>query len=256
LHVTLVLPAFNEARDLPALLERVDGALRGRTDYRVLVVDDGSTDGTAQAVLRLGERLPIQLLRHPRNLGLGAAVRTGLTHAAEGEGAVVTMDADNTQDPALIPGMVRRLEQGFDLVIASRFQPGGAEVGVPASRRFLSHTASAILRVLTPYPGVRDYTCGYRAYRAESLRGLIGVFGQGFVRETGFACMLELLLNFRALGARAMEVPLALRYDLKSGPSKIRVVRTVLRYAATVARGLLPLPWRVPRASRAGEPPL
>jgi dolichol-phosphate mannosyltransferase len=98
---------------------------------------------------------------------------------------------------------------------------------------------------------VRDYTCGFRLYRAETLRTLIGVFGaDAFLREQGFACMLELLLNLRELNVRVGEVPLVLRYDLKAGASKMRVLRTIRRYAVVMVRGFLPLSWRVaPRAA-------
>ena len=244
MKITLLLPAYNEEQDLPPLLERAGRALEGRADYRILVVDDGSKDGTAAAVRAAAQKLPITLIQHPRNMGLGAAMRTGLKAASKGEGAVVTMDADNSHDPELIHELVARLEQGYDVVIASRFQPGGQELGVPARRKLLSHTASSALRVLIRYPGVRDYTCGFRAYRVETLRNLIERFGDGFLRENGFSCMLELLLNLRSLRARASEVPLVLRYDLKTGASKMRVFRTVRRYVVTITRGFLPIGWR------------
>jgi len=244
LKVTLLLPAYNEAEDLPPLLERAGAALEGRADYRILVVDDGSQDGTADAVSEAAKRLPITLVQHPRNMGLGAAMRTGLKAAAQGEGVVVTMDADNSHDPELIHALVERLQEGYDVVIASRFQPGGQELGVPAHRRLLSHTAGAVLRIVIRYPGVKDYTCGFRVYRVETLRRLIETYGDGFLRENGFSCMLELLLNLRSLKVPASEVALVLRYDLKTGASKMRVFRTVWRYAVTVTRGFLPVRWR------------
>jgi dolichol-phosphate mannosyltransferase len=146
------------------------------------------------------------------------------------------MDADNSQDPALIHNMLERLNEGFDVVIASRFMPGSREVGVPALRRMLSHVSSAGLRLIVPYPGVRDYTCGFRVYRAEVLLRLIDTFGSSFVQERGFACMFELLLKLRVLGARISEVPLVLRYDLKVGISKMRIIRTMWRYSALLSR--------------------
>lgn len=141
--------------------------------------------------------------------------------------------------------MVERLGEGFDVVIASRFQPGAQEVGVPLFRVFLSHLSSAGIRTLVRYPGVRDYTCGFRVYRAETLRNLINTFGDNFIRENGFSCMFELLLNLRTLRACVSEVPLVLRYDLKEGASKMRILRTMWRYVITLTRGFLPLSWRV-----------
>jgi len=245
--ITLMMPAYNEEKDLPGLLERIERALADWADYRVLVVDDGSSDRTADLVREMATRMPVELIQHPRNLGLGAAMRTGLKAAASGSGFVVTMDADNSQGPELIRAMVARIEQGFDVVIASRFQPGSQEIGVPPYRKFLSHLSSAGIRLLVRYPGARDYTCGFRIYRVETLRRLIDMFGDDFLRENGFSCMLELLINLREVDARVAEVPLVLRYDLKEGPSKMRVLRTMWRYVVTLSRGFMPLAWRTPR---------
>ena len=245
MQITLMMPAYNEEKDLPGLLDRIERALADWADYRVLVVDDGSSDRTAELVREAAARMPVELIQHPRNLGLGAAIRTGLKAAASGSGVVVTMDADNSQGPELIRAMVERIGEGFDVVIASRFQPGSQEIGVPPFRKFLSHLSSAGIRLLVRYPGARDYTCGFRVYRAETLRRLIDLFGDSFVRENGFSCMLELLLNLREVEARVAEVPLVLRYDLKEGASKMRVLRTMWRYVVTLSRGFMPVAWRL-----------
>ena len=243
--ITIMMPAYNEEKDLPVLMERIQSALEGWANYRVLVVDDGSEDRTAEIVRDSATRMPAEMVQHPRNMGLGAAMRTGLKAAVQDSDIVVTLDADNSQDPELIRSMVERLGTGMDVVIASRFQAGAQEVGVPPFRKFLSHLSSAGIRMLIRYPGVRDYTCGFRAYRAETLRNLINTFGDNFLRENGFSCMFELLLNLRALQARVTEVPLVLRYDLKEGASKMRIMRTMWRYVVTLVRGLMPVSWRV-----------
>ena len=243
--ITIMMPAYNEEKDLPVLMDRIQSALEGWANYRVLVVDDGSEDRTAEIVRDSATRMPAEMVQHPRNMGLGAAMRTGLKAAVQDSDIVVTLDADNSQDPELIRSMVERLGTGMDVVIASRFQAGAQEVGVPPFRKFLSHLSSAGIRMLIRYPGVRDYTCGFRAYRAETLRNLINTFGDNFIRENGFSCMFELLLNLRALQARVSEVPLVLRYDLKEGASKMRIMRTMWRYVVTLVRGLMPVSWRV-----------
>ncbi len=240
-RLVVMMPAYNEERDLPGLLRRIEQALSSWADYHVLVVDDGSADRTAAIAREYAQRMPVRLIQHLRNKGLGAAIRTGLRAACQEGDIVVTLDADNSQDPALIRDMVARIHAGDDVVIASRFQPGSAEVGVPPYRVALSHIASAGIRVLAPYAGARDYTCGFRAYRAQTLRRLITRYGRNFVRENGFACMLEILLNLRRIGARVGEVPLVLRYDLKEGASKMRVLRTMWRYGVTLTRAHLPL---------------
>lgn len=236
-NITLIVPAFNEEADLPSLLTRIQHCMSRTDRYRVLVIDDGSSDRTAEIAREAASIMPVELIQHRDNQGLGAALRTGFQAAAVGEGVIVTMDADNSQDPALIRTMMERINEGIDVVIASRFLPESGELGVSALRRALSHLCSAALRVLVGYPQVRDYTSGFRVYRVEVIRRLIEVFGSsGFLRECGFACMLELLLRLQVLGATVREVPLVLRYDLKTGVSKMRILHTMWRYVVTLAR--------------------
>lgn len=229
-QITLILPAYNEEADLPALLARIKQSMSWAL-YRVIVVDDGSCDRTAKIARQFASHMPMELIQHPSNQGLGATIRTGLLAAASQDGVIVTMDADNSHDPSLIRSMVSQLEAGVEVVIASRFRSGAEEHGVPAFRRILSRLSSGMLRLAIGYPGVRDYTSGFRVYRAAVIRRLIDSFGESsFLRESDFACMLELLLKLREFGARVSEVPLVLRYDLKTGASKMRILRTAWRY--------------------------
>jgi dolichol-phosphate mannosyltransferase len=204
------------------------------------VVDDGSRDGTIAAARSFADRLSIEVVPHGVNRGLGAALRTGLTAALERASdadAIATMDADNTHDPALLPDMLRRLEEApADLVIASRYTPGGEEVGLTALRRVLSRGASLLLTLVAPVRGARDYTCGYRLYRAALLRRAAGAWGDRLIEEAGFTCMAEVLLKLGRGGARVAEHPLILRYDLKEGASKMKVLRTIGRYFVLARR--------------------
>ncbi len=238
-YVTVVLPAFNEAENLPPLLARVSAALK-RTGYnfKILVVNDGSTDGTADVLKNAPAECQVEVVSHPKNLGLGAAIRSGLLAATQRDGIVVTMDADNSHDPAIIVQMIQRIRDGYDLVIASRFQDGGRVIGLQLHRRFLSWAASSMMRVVCRYANVRDYTSGYRAYRASILRDLQTRYGTKLITENGFACMFELLLKLRSIGARATEIPLVLRYDQKVGPSKMPILRTIARYGVLTRKSV------------------
>ncbi len=240
----VALPAYNEERSLPALLERYAALApvlgqQGAT-LRVLVVDDGSRDGTIAAADRFKGRLALEVLPHGVNRGLGAALRTGLAgaleRAAEGD-LIATMDADNTHDPALLPEMWARMEgERADVVIASRYAPGGDEVGLTALRKLLSRGASLLLSLTVPVKGARDYTCGFRLYRASILRRAANAWGEKLVEETGFTCMAEVLLKLGRGGARVAEAPLVLRYDLKQGASKMKMMRTISRYFELIRR--------------------
>ena len=141
------------------------------------------------------------------------------------------MDSDNTHTPGLIAGMVEGIREGNDVMIASRFRPGARIMGVPLYRRALSILASWTFRLTFPTPNVRDFTSGYRAYRAGLLRKAFETYGDDFVAQSGFSCMVDILLKLRKLGAIMSERPLVLRYDFKYGVSKMHVLRTILGHA-------------------------
>jgi len=242
--IWMALPAYNEERSLPNLLERFVAIrpelAKAGVELRVLVVDDGSTDGTIAAAERFRDRLPLEVIPHGRNRNLGAGLRTGLTGAlercAEGD-LIATMDADNTHDPALLPLMREILERAHaDIVIASRYCPGGKEIGLTRLRQFLSRGASFLLTMVARVPGARDYTCGYRLYRASMLRRAFSVWGDRMIEEVGFVCMAEILVKLGRGGAKVTEAPLILRYDLKEGASKMKILQTISRYFVMARR--------------------
>lgn len=240
-HVWVVLPAYNEVRTLPSLLEAIDESMfEAGLAYRVIVVDDGSDDGTSEVAEEAAQRLPLVLERHPRNLGLGMTLRDGLLAAArlaDPKDLVVTMDADNSHSPELILRMVRLAREGHDVVIASRYRPGSRVRGVPFLRRALSYWGSWLLRILFPIPGVRDFTCGYRAYRAALLQRVIETDGEAFFDPEGFQCMVDILLKLRRNPDLIFgEVPFVLRYDLKEGASKMNVGRTLRNTLVLILR--------------------
>jgi dolichol-phosphate mannosyltransferase len=238
--VRVVLPAYNEARDVGPLLEAIDQAMfDDGLEYAIIVVDDGSVDGTLEEVERRAAFIPVEVLRHESNRGLGETIRDGLREAAtvcSERDIIVVMDADNTHLPGLIRAMTRRIQEGADVVIASRFRSGADVRGVPLHRRLLSRGASWILRAIFPIHGVRDYTCGYRAYRAPVLALAFERYGEEFINEDGFQCMVDILLKLRTLDVVFAEVPLILRYDQKAGASKMRVMSTVVNTLSLMAR--------------------
>lgn len=238
--VFVVLPAFNEEENLGPLLDSVREAMSAeRLSYEVIVVDDGSRDRTVEVAQSRAADMPLRVERHEVNQGLGWTIRDGLRAASSGcedDDIVIAMDADNTHPPGLMGSMVRLIREGNEVVIASRYQPGARVVGVPRFRRFLSWGAGTLFRAVFPIPGVKDYTCGYRAYRGRLLKGAFARYGDQLVSEGGFQCMVEILLKLHRLGAICREVPLVLRYDRKGGVSKMNVGRTVRRTLGLLVR--------------------
>jgi dolichol-phosphate mannosyltransferase len=243
-RVWTLLPAFNEALALPALLAGFsEVAALQDIDLRVLVVDDGSTDGSGDTAVGAARDLALDVLRHPANRGLGCALRSGFTRIlndASDQDAIVTLDADGSHPPELLPSLLAALEGPHQMVIASRYQPGASVRGVPLSRMAASLAARVLFRMFAPVPGVQDYTCGYRVYRAGALRVARAKVSE-LPREPGFASQVELLVTLARLGAKIREVPLKLRYDQKQSASNLRWVDAVagnLRVLRTARRAL------------------
>jgi dolichol-phosphate mannosyltransferase len=240
----VALPAYNEAQALPSLLQRfVDAVPAWSEPTRVIVVDDGSSDGTGQVARDFpADGFDVEVVAHEHNRGLHAALDTGLRAALSHAGPddlIATMDADDTHPPDLLSTMIRSLDAGADVVIASRFRAGAEWHGLSWDRVLFSHGVSLLFRALYPVSGLRDYTCGYRVYRARLLQAARDRWGQGLITETSFACMLELLLRVTRLQPRLEEVPLRLYYDRKPGPSKMQVALTIRRTLVLLARARL-----------------
>jgi dolichol-phosphate mannosyltransferase len=230
------LPAFNEEEALPLLLARIatvaEHSFQGAVE--VIVVDDGSKDRTAEVTRAFAATAPIRvnLAPHGVNKGLGEAIKTGLQAAlakAGDDDVIVTMDSDDTHIPGLIPRMAALIHEGNDVVIASRYQPGARMVGIPWHRQLLSKGLSVLFQAVYPIPGARDYSCGYRAYRPAVLRAAFDRWGEQFVSERGFACMVDILMKLHINGAIVTEAPMVLRYDRKPGETKMPVRKTIVQ---------------------------
>ena len=234
--IIVVLPAYNEQENIGGLLESIARAAADDfLNYKVVVVDDGSTDQTAAILADFEKRVPLVVFRHVKNQGLGATIRDGLyaaTKMAGPDDIIISMDADETHSPGLMASMVRKIKEGHDVVIASRYQPGAQVVGLALHRMWISSLASILFRAVFPPRGVRDYTCGFRAYRGTALRAALDRYGEKFIDQQGFQCMVDILLKMRRLPLVFGEVQMILRYDLKKGASKMRLVKT----AATTLR--------------------
>lgn len=249
-YIIAGLPAYNEEDAIPKVLDKLLFLKDIYGDrFKILVVNDGSTDNTEKILKEYSERYDhINYINHDVNQGLGRAIYTLFYHVSHryGKGDIlITQDADNTHNPKIIPFMVDKLiEEKLDIVIASRFVNGGREIGLSLERKLFSRGAAAFLKLFFPIENVHDYSCGYRAYDVEYLDRAIMAYGGGLVTSRGFECMAEVLARFSKLGVRAGEYPLVLEYNLKQGESKMKVLRTIKGYLS------LPIKVRKPQAKR------
>lgn len=232
--IWILLPAYNEQRDLPRLLEKMEKALAG-VDYRLVVVNDGSTDNTSEILERYAGNLKLDIVGHPINRGLGETERDGfefIAWKAQPDDFVVRIEGDDTHEPKYLFDLIEKLKEGYDVVNTSRFQPGGGQLGVDGYRTFISRSANIFMRLMFRIRGVSDYSCGYRAYRARVIKDALDIYGNNFIqmRGMGFTSTLEIIVKLNILGCRFAEVPFVLRYDQKKGSSKMVGSLTMLGY--------------------------
>jgi dolichol-phosphate mannosyltransferase len=210
----VVTPTYLEAENITEFLTKLRASV---PDADVLVVDDNSPDGTGdlaeQAAKELGQ---IEVLHRPGKSGLGVAYRAGFAWGLErGYQVLVQIDADLSHDPAVLPTLLTALDEGADLVIGSRYVPGGSVPHWPMHRRALSRYGnwytSFALRT-----GVKDATAGYRAYRAEMLQKV----RYDTTRAVGYGFQIELAYRVWRAGGRIVEVPITFT-DRTRGHSKM-----------------------------------
>jgi dolichol-phosphate mannosyltransferase len=216
----VVIPTYNESENIERMLRRIQECLPGAG---ILVVDDGSPDGTADIVRTVGAEEPaVQLLARSGKSGLGSAYRAGFTWGLErGYDAFVEIDADFSHDPAALPSLLAPLDEGFDVSIGSRYVAGGSIPNWAWHRHLLSRGGNVYASTVLGL-GVSDSTAGYRAYSAGILRSL----DLEQIRAEGYGFQIEMTYRAKEHGAAITEVPISF-VDRAAGESKMSSVIVV-----------------------------
>ncbi len=237
--VTVIVPCYNEEAGLPALLGRlVEMHQNGAHDWRVVFVDDGSSDGTFGALLRAAQQHSwLGVIRHHENLGLGAALRTGFEHASSP--IVCTIDSDCTYPPEKLSDLVALVNAGAEIATASAWHPASGVADGSALRLWLSRMVSGVYKQLLGQD-VYTFTCLFRAYRADALRRIP-------FRSNGFAAVAEIMLRAILVGYAVREVPMRLE-SRRFGESKLRVSDAILAHVRLIASTTLMVGSRKARA--------
>jgi len=211
----VVMPTYQEAENIADVLARVRAAV---PEAHVLVVDDGSPDGTADLAEQCGRELgQIEVLRRAAKSGLGPSYRAGFAWGIErGHEVLLEMDADLSHDPQMLPLLISAVTAGTaDLAIGSRYVPGGAVPGWPAHRRLLSKYGNRYIGLMLRMP-VRDATAGFRAYSTAILEKI----GLHQSRADGYGFQIEMAYEVTKAGGTIVEVPITFR-DRTRGLSKM-----------------------------------
>lgn len=229
----VIIPTYDEADNLAPLVAAVRAALAGEA-FRILVVDDASPDGTGAIADRLAaEHLEVGAMHRTRKAGLAGAYVAGFSHAlATGAGHLIEMDADFSHDPADLPRLLAQAHAGADVVLGSRYVPGGGVRNWGRRRRLMSRAGCLYAQRVLRVP-VRDLTGGLKCFSADSLRAI----DFATARSEGYAFQVE--LTYRALrqGLRVVEVPIVF-HERREGASKM------------TGRIALEAAWRVPSLRR------
>lgn len=234
--ILILLPAYNEEESLPRLIPKLKTTLSEMNeDYSILVCNDGSSDKTQAMLEAYAKEIPIEIIQHKINRGLGESARDLFERASEitkpGD-VIIRMDCDDTHEPQYIQSIIEKVRSGFDVVIASRFESGGAQLGVSRYRAFVSRSANLFMKVFFPISGLKEYSCGFRGYRAEKIKEAINFYGNNFIqlKGLGFTCTLEKVVKLKLINAKFGEIPFILRYDQKQSESKMVSSVTTLGY--------------------------
>lgn len=232
-HIYFILPIYNEEAALPKLIELLcTQEITAGCDRTVIAVNDGSTDSSASILESLSQKYPVKVITHAANRGIPGTFKSAFEYVVQqvtDDDVVIVMESDCTSDPALIPQLVEKINAGADIVIASRHATGGAYVRFPWFRTAASTIVNMALRVVLHIPHVEDYTIFYRAYKGSVLkRGFAG--GVNFQARKSFAVNGEVLLILSNLHPRIEEVPLRYDYGLKTSPSSMPLVATLVEY--------------------------
>lgn len=218
--ISIIAPAYNEEAVIEHFVKQVVDITRfvfKNEDWELIIINDGSTDKTREILYQLQTIYPITIIDHIKNYGLGKALETGFKNA-KGD-IIVTMDADCSHDPLLIPRLCMEIISGYDVCIASRYVYGGRMENIPLWRQFASRLGNVAMRNLLQWPA-KDSTSGFRAYRASVVKQISDL-------PNGFEVQ-AVILN-RLKNCRIKEIPFSL-HNRAAGYSKMQYGKLAKAY--------------------------
>jgi len=232
----ILLPIFNEEESIDSLFGTLKTYLDAKKyEYKIIACDDGSKDASSKKLEFYSQKMPVDILRHKINRGLGETARDLFERAAEisrNGDIILRLDCDCTHEPQYFEALANKINEGYDVVTTSRFAKDGGQKGINSYRAFISYCATWYMRILLPIKGIQEYTCGFRAYRASIIKEAVSFYGNNFIelKGLGFTCTLEKIVKLNLLGAKFAEVPFVLRYDKKKSKSKMVSSVTTIGY--------------------------
>lgn len=244
----VIAPLLDEAPNLPRLFDAFREIAADLETYgcSIVLVDDGSTDGTSDRAQELASDLDVTVLEHAVNRGPGAAFGTAFEFLAgrlSADDRVLTLEGDNTSRHEILGRMLQRVDEGYDVVLASPYMYGGGIVHTAPLRVTLSHIANAFVKEFLGAHGILTVSSFYRLHRGDCIMRLQAQYGPRIIERAGFESMVEMLMKMINLKMTICEVPMVLDTSRRIGASKLKLGRTIRGYLALYR---LRRRWRVP----------
>jgi dolichol-phosphate mannosyltransferase len=213
--VLVIIPTFNESENIVKIIPEVLNNSTHNYRFNVLVIDDNSPDGTADLVIKMNNS-NVDLIKRERKMGLGTAYVTGFRYAIQkGYDFVFEMDADFSHDPKYLKDFIEKIEEGYDLVVGSRYIRGISVLNWPIRRLILSYMANIYTRMVTGLK-VKDTTAGFACYRISAL----SLLDLDNIKSNGYSFQIEMKFKFYKKGFKLVEIPI-LFIDRREGESKM-----------------------------------
>ena len=227
--IFILLPAFNESKNLKIIFKKINKYFKKKSQVKVILVDDCSTDNTKK-LIKKNNKLNIIYLRHKINKGLSITMESGLKEIkkiAKKNDYIITLDSDNTHPISLMPKMIKKLNVGNDIVIASRFLKESKVNGLVYWRNLMSICAKHLFKIIYPFKNLNDYTCNYRGYKFTCLKKILS--NKKFFKNEDFniAAKILLFLIKNNKNLKLIEIPFTLNYGYKIGQSKMNILKTI-----------------------------
>jgi len=232
----VLLPCLNEAENIKILVKKIsDVCKKDFKQFQILVCQDGSTDDTSEVVKKLSKDIPVELLSYKKQRGLGKAfnrlIQEVVKRSKKDSDFAIFLDADNSHSPKHFKEVKKKIDNGYSVVVVSRFCEKSVMKGFSLFRTCLSLGISIVLRSLFPIrkdddTKLKDYTSSYRGYTVGVLKKAFKIYGkEGFVTEAQFTYTFEVLTKLNLINTKITEIPLDYRYDEKIGESKLNLYK-------------------------------
>lgn len=233
--IYFLIPVFNEAENIDELVHSLNTVIDDEEKFFVFV-DDKSTDATVEKIKKCFSEKSMQIIAKTENKGPGDSFNLGfewiLQHSKNNDDRIVTLEGDNTSDIKLLPDMLTISRLGYTLVLASVYAQGGGFDKTSWFRKLVSAIANILMRFVFDIK-VLTLSSFYRVYHVKLIREIKLKFPE-IIAEPGFICMIEILVKAIRLKARIIEVPMVLHSQKRKGKSKMKVIKTTLKYIAFV----------------------